>query len=80
MNKQPQTREEEEMAITVVSLAIWGAILLFITAAILFLLGIIPSTNSVLIGLMLLTVAAVNWIVMRVMVGKMHADLDETLK
>lgn len=71
-----QTREEKEMAITVMSLAMWGAIILFVAAAILFLMDIIPSNNGVLIGGILLTVAVLDWIVMKVMIGKMQAGLD----
>lgn len=71
-----QTREEKEMAITVVSLAMWGVIILFVAAAILFLMDIIPSNNGVLIGGILLTVAVLDWIVMKVMIGKMQAGLD----
>ena len=71
-----QTREEKEMAITVVSLAMWGAIILFVAAAILFLMDIIPSNNGVLIGGILLAVAVLDWIVMKVMIGKMQAELD----
>ena len=71
-----QTREEKEMAITVVSLATWGAIILFVAAAILFLMDIIPSNNGVLIGGILLAVAVLDWIVMKVMIGKMQAGLD----
>lgn len=71
-----QTRAEKEMAITVVSLALWGATLLFIAAGILFLLDIIPSENGTLIGLVLLGVAALDWVIIKVVVGKMQADLD----
>lgn len=71
-----QTREEKEMAITVMSLAMWGAIILFVAAAILFLMDIIPSNNGVLIGGILLAVAVLDWIVMKVMIGKMQAGLD----
>jgi len=71
-----QTREEKEMAITVVSLAMWGVIILFVAAAILFLMDIIPSNNGVLIGGILLAVAVLDWIVMKVMIGKMQAGLD----
>ena len=71
-----QTREEKVMAITVVSLAMWGAIILFVAAAILFLMDIIPSNNGVLIGGILLAVAVLDWIVMKVMIGKMQAGLD----
>ena len=71
-----QTREEKEMAITVVSLAMWGVIILFVAAAILFFMDIIPSNNGVLIGGILLAVAVLDWIVMKVMIGKMQAGLD----
>ena len=71
-----QTREEKEMAITVVSLAMWSVIILFVAAAILFLMDIIPSNNGVLIGGILLAVAVLDWIVMKVMIGKMQAGLD----
>ena len=71
-----QTREEKEMAITVVSLAMWGVIILFVAAAIMFLMDIIPSNNGVLIGGILLAVAVLDWIVMKVMIGKMQAGLD----
>ena len=71
-----QTREEKEMAITVVSLAMWGVIILFVAAAILFLMDIIPSNNGVLIGGILLAVAVLDWVVMKVMIGKMQAGLD----
>ena len=71
-----QTREEKEMAITMVSLAMWGVIILFVAAAILFLMDIIPSNNGVLIGGILLAVAVLDWIVMKVMIGKMQAGLD----
>ena len=76
MTEQTQTREEKEMAITVVSLAMWGVIILFVAAAILFLMDIIPSNNGVLIGGILLAVAVLDWIVMKVMIGKMQAGLD----
>ncbi len=71
-----QTRDEKEMPITDVSLAMWGAIILFVAAAILFLLDIIPSNNGVLIGGILLAIAVLDWIVMKVMIGKMQAELD----
>ena len=71
-----QTREEKEMAITVVSLAMWGVIILFVAAAILFLMDIIPSNNVVLIGGILLAVAFLDWIVMKLMIGKMQAGFD----
>ena len=71
-----QTREEKEMAITVVSLALWGGVILFGVVAGLFLLDIIPSGNGVLIGAILLAVAGLNYVLMKVMVGKMEADLD----
>ena len=73
-----QTREEKEMAITVVSLALWGATLLFIAVGILFFLDIIPSENGMLIGGVLLAVAFLDWIVIKVVVGKMQADLDKS--
>jgi len=71
-----QTREEKEMAITMVSIALWGAILLFVAASTLFLFDIIPSKNGVLIGGILLAIAALNWLIIKVVVGKMEADLD----
>lgn len=71
-----QTREEKEMAITVVSLALWGTTLLFITAAVLFLLNIISSNKRILIGGILLAIAGLNYATMKVMIGKMQADLD----
>ncbi len=71
-----QTRAEKEMAITVVSIALWGAILLFVAAAALFLFDIIPSKNGVLIGGILLAIAALNWLIIKIVVGKMEADLD----
>ena len=64
------------MAITVVSLALWGAVIMFGVVAGLFLLDIIPSGNGLLIGLGLLAVAGLNYVLMKVMVGKMEADLD----
>jgi len=76
MTKHTQTREEKEMAITVVSLSLWGAIVMFIVAAVLFLMDIIPSNNGVLIGVILLVVAALDWVILKVMVGKMQANLD----
>ena len=80
MTKHTQTRDEKEMAITMVSLALWGAIVLFIAVAVLFLLDIIPSNNGVLIGVILLAIAALDWVVMKTMVGKMQAELDQTPK
>jgi len=74
-----QTRAEKEMAITVVSLALWGAVILFGVVAGLFLLDIIPSGNGLLIGFSLLAVAGLNYVLMKVMVGKMEADLDADL-
>ncbi len=71
-----QTREEKELAITVVSLALWGAVILFAVFAGLFLLDIIPSSNGVVIGLILLAIAGLNFGLMKVMTGKMQADLD----
>jgi hypothetical protein len=71
-----QTREEKELAITVVVLSFWGMVILFGVVAGLFLLDIIPSGNGVLIGLCLLAAAGFNYVLMRVMVGKMEADLD----
>lgn len=71
-----QTHEEKELAITVVSLSLWGMVILFGVVAGLFLLDIIPSGNGVLIGLILLAAAGFNYVLMRVMVGKMEADLD----
>lgn len=71
-----QTRAEKEMAITMVSIALWGAILLFVAAAALFLFDIIPSEKGVLIGLILLAIALLNWVIIKVVVGKMEADLD----
>lgn len=71
-----QTREEKELAITVVSMSLWGMVILFGVVAGLFLLDIIPSGNGVLIGLILLAAAGFNYVLMRVMVGKMEADLD----
>ena len=73
-----QTRDEKEMAITVVSLAMWGAIVLFVAAALLFFLEIIPSNNGMLIGGILLAVAILDWIVMKMMIGKMQVELDKT--
>ena len=78
MTKHTQTRDEKEMAITMVSIALWGAIVLFIAVAVLFLLDIIPSNNGVLIGIILLAIAALDWVVMKIMVGKMQAELDKT--
>lgn len=72
-----QTREEKELAITVVSLAMWGAVILFGVVAGLFLLDIIPSANGVIIGLILLAIAGFNYLLMKVMIGKMEADLDK---
>lgn len=71
-----KTREEKEMAITMVSLALWGAIVLFVVVAILFLFDIISSHNGMLIGGILLVIAALDWVVMKVMVGKMRAELN----
>lgn len=75
--QQEQSRAEKEMGILVVSLALWGATLLFIAVGILFLLDIIPSGNGVLIGVILLAVAFVNWLIIKVVVGKMDAELDD---
>ena len=72
-----QTRDEKEMAITVVSLAMWGAIIMFGVVAGLFLLDIIPSANGVIIGLILLAISGFNYLLMKVMIGKMEADLDK---
>lgn len=77
MTEQTQTREEKEMAITVVSLALWGAIVLFVVAAVLFLIDIIPSNHGVLIGVSLLVVAGLDWVVMKVITGKMQAEMDD---
>ena len=71
-----QTRAEKELAITVVSLSFWGMVILFGVVAGLFLLDIIPSGNGVLIGAILLAVAGFNYLLMKVMVRKMEADLD----
>ena len=76
-SQQEQTRAEKEMGILVVSLALWGATLLFIAVGILFLLDIIPSRNGVLIGAILLAIALVNWLIIKVVVGKMEAELDD---
>ena len=73
-----QTRDEKEMAITVVSLSLWGAVILFGVVAGLFLLDIIPSANGVIIGLILLAIAGLNYLIMKVMVGKMEADLENS--
>ena len=73
-----QTRDEKEMAITVVSLSLWGAVILFGVVAGLFLLDIIPSANGVIIGLILLAIAGLNYLIMKVMVGKMEVDLDNS--
>jgi len=73
-----QTRAEKELAITVVTLSFWGMVILFGVVAGLFLLDIIPSANGVLIGLILLAASGFNYVLMRVMVGKMEADLDNT--
>jgi uncharacterized membrane-anchored protein len=75
-----QTRAEKELAITVVTLSFWGMVILFGVVAGLFLLDIIPSGNGVLIGLILLAVAGFNYVLMKKMVGKMEADLDESLE
>lgn len=75
-----QTREEKELAITVLSLSLWGAVILFCVAAGLFLLDIIPSANGVFIGLGLLAVAGLNFVLMKVMVGKMEAELEQSSK
>jgi len=75
-----QTREEKEMAITVVSISLWGAVILFGVVAGLFLLDIIPSGNGVIIGLGLLVVAGLNYGLMKVMVGKMEAELEQSFK
>lgn len=72
-----QTRAEKEMAITVVSLALWGATLLFIAVGILFFLDIIPSGNGPLIGGIMFAIAALDWIIIKVVVGKMQAELDD---
>lgn len=72
-----QTRAEKEMAITVVSLSLWGMVILFGVAAGLFLFDIIPSTKGVIIGLILLAIAGFNYVLMKVMVGKMEADLGD---
>lgn len=71
-----QSREEKEMAITVVSLTLWGAIILFGVVAGLFLTDTIPSTNGVIIGLILLAIAGFNFLLMKRMVRKMEADLE----
>ena len=70
-----QTRAEKELAITVVTLSFWGMVILFGVVAGLFLLDIIPSGNGVLIGVILLAVAGFNYLLMKVMVRKMEADL-----
>ena len=75
--QQNQTRAEKEMGVLVVSLALWGATLLFIAVGVLFLLDIIPSGNGVLIGAILLAIALVNWLIIKVVVGKMEAELDD---
>lgn len=72
-----QTRDEKEMAITVVSLALWGAVVMFVVFGGLFLLDIIPSSNGVIIGLVLMAIAGFNYLLMKVMIGKMEADLDK---
>lgn len=73
-----QTRAEKELAITVVALSFWGMVILFGVVAGLFFLDIIPSGNGVLIGLILLAASGFNYVLMRVMVRKMEADLDNT--
>ncbi len=72
-----QTREEKELAITVVSLSLWGMVILFGVVAGLFLLDIIPSGNGIIIGVALLAVSGFNYVLMKVMVGKMEADLED---
>lgn len=72
-----QTRAEKQMAITVVSLTLWGMIILFGVVAGLFLLDVIPSANGLVIGLILLAIAGLNFLILKVMVGKMEAELDK---
>jgi len=71
-----QTRAEKEMAITVVTITMWGAILLFVAAALVFFLEIIPTGNGMLIGLVLLAIAGFDYFLMKRVVGKMEAELD----
>lgn len=72
-----QTRAEKEMSITMVSLALWGAIVLFLVVAGLFLFEIIPSGNGTLIAIILCVTAFLNWVLIKVVVGKMQAGLGE---
>ncbi len=71
-----QTREEKELAITVVTLSFWGMVILFGVVAGLFLLDIIPTDHGVIIGVVLLAIAGLNYLLMKIMVGKMEADLE----
>ena len=73
-----QTRAEKEMAITVLSLALWGVVIMFGVVAGLFLIDIIPSDHGVIIGACLLAVAGLNYVLMKVMVGKMEAELESS--
>jgi hypothetical protein len=71
-----QTREQKEAAIKMVSLAMWGAIIVLIVLAVLFYSGIIPSESGKLVAMAMVVVAVADVVVVKFLVAKMRAGLD----
>jgi len=70
-----QTREEKEQMIQLVSLAMWGAVMLFAVLAVLFYLNIIESEKGKLVGFGLGLFAVMDVFLARRVIGTMRESL-----
>jgi len=70
-----QMREEKERAIQLVSLAMWGAVMLFAVLVVLFYLNIFESEQGKLVGFGLGLLAVMDVFLVRRLIGTMRASL-----
>ncbi len=70
-----QMREEKERAIQLVSLAMWGAVMLFTVLVVLFYLNIFESEQGKLVGFGLGLLAVMDVFLVRRLIGTMRASL-----
>ena len=70
------TKEQQEQTLKIFSLAMKGAIVLFVALATLFYFEVIPSVNNKLIAFVLLGVAFMDVFLLRFKTAKMRREID----
>ena len=71
-----QTRAEKETTIKVFSFAMWSAIVTFVVMGVIFYFEIIPVDQGKMLGMGLIALAVFDVFLVKFMVKKMRANLD----